>query len=114
MLIAASFAQVSATHESRAAPPSRTLPFLFQMVLPVQIGCWGRGEGTAPGARPTSVRVHLWQNCHCRLRRRGPRGQVASAYNRRKGRPETRRSGTTFRQFGKPGLFIDALLVLLR
>ena len=58
MLIAASFAQVSATHESRAAPPpSCTLPFLFQMVLPVQIGCWGRGEGTAPGARPTGVRA---------------------------------------------------------
>ncbi len=45
MLIAASFAQVSATHESRAAPPpSRTLPFLFQMVLPVQVECWGEGK----------------------------------------------------------------------
>src|SRR5260370_8474338 len=92
------------------------------MVLPVQVERWGRGEGTAPGARPRSVRARPVAKLPLRIEETRTSG-TGSAKHVAKGRADlklvgqvclARWAGRTFRQFGKPGLFIDALLVFLR
>src|SRR5260370_19701320 len=92
------------------------------MVLPVQVERWGRGEGTAPGARATSVRARRVAKLPLRIEETRTSG-TGSPEHVAKGRADlklvgqvclARWAGTTFRQFGKPGLFIDALLVFLR
>src|SRR5260370_41630426 len=92
------------------------------MVLPVQVERWGRGEGTAPGARATSVRARPVAKLPLRIEETRTSG-TGSPQHVAKGRADlklvgqvclVRWAGPTFRQFGKPGLFIDALLVFLR
>jgi len=76
MLTAASFTQVSATHESRVAPlSSYTLPFLFRWCFQSRSSAGAEGKERLQAGDPRASGRDLWQNCHCRLRRRGPRGQ---------------------------------------
>src|SRR5258708_790558 len=121
MLTAASFAQASATHESRAAPPPSHNLFCSDGASSPGRALGQRGRN---GSRRTTHERQGTPGAKLPLQVEETRTSgTGSPQHVAKGRADlklvgqvclARWAGTTFRQFGKPGLFIDALLVSLR